>query len=145
MLQSKKEKETKEMEVKKELKECITLWKSESKNNTEYLTGFASEDPNIKLVGFFNGKKKNPNEPDIRIYVKDTEGKLGQDHSLVYRWFLVAGSSEQLRLHPRGSLRNHQKRQQIFNGHSLGSNRTGNQPRRFQKSGAEAHVLWNYH
>lgn len=79
MLQSKKEKETKEMEVKKELKECITLWKSESKSNTEYLTGFASEDPDVKLVGFFNGKKKNPNEPDIRIYVKDTEGKLGQE------------------------------------------------------------------
>ena len=79
MLQSRKEKETKEMEVKKELKECITLWKSESKNNTEYLTGFVAEDPNIKLVGFFNGKKKNPNEPDIIIYVKDTEGKLGEE------------------------------------------------------------------
>ena len=53
MLQSKKEKENKEMEGKKELRECITLWKSETKSNTEYLTGFASEDPNIWFIWIF--------------------------------------------------------------------------------------------
>ena len=74
MLQSKKtiKPEVKE-EEKKELKECLVLWLGESKNNTKYLTGFVSEDPNVKVVGFFNGNKKNPNEPDIRIYVKADE------------------------------------------------------------------------
>ena len=79
MLQSKKtiKPEVKE-EEKKELKECLVLWLGESKNNTKYLTGFVSEDPNVKVVGFFNGNKKNPNEPDIRIYVKEDD-KIGQE------------------------------------------------------------------
>ena len=80
MLQSKKTnvKEEVKEEQKKELKECLVLWKYESKNNTEYLTGVLSEDPNVKVIGFFNGNKKNPNEPDIRIYVKEDD-KIGQE------------------------------------------------------------------
>lgn len=52
------------------LKHCMTLWTKESKK-TIYVSGVCGEreDPNkFNVVGFFNGKKKNPNEPDLRIY-----------------------------------------------------------------------------
>jgi len=61
-------------EVKKELKDCMTLWLHESANNTKYLTGICA-DGIIKLVGFFNSNKENPKQPDIQIYMVDEEGK----------------------------------------------------------------------
>lgn len=71
-----KEVKTNETGVKQEfnLKEAFVLWKNESKNKTEYLRGFTS-DKKVKLVGFFNTNKKNPKEPDVRVYVTDNEGK----------------------------------------------------------------------
>lgn len=68
----------KEKEVKKEfnLKEAFALWKHISKAEEGYLTGYAQDgDSKIKLIGFFNTKKNNPKEPDIRIYSVNEEGK----------------------------------------------------------------------
>ena len=42
-------------------------------NNVEYFTG--KTDGGERLVGFFNGKKQNPKEPDVRIYKVDSECK----------------------------------------------------------------------
>lgn len=63
-----------ETEVKEfNLQEAFVLWRNKSKNGTDYLRG--QDLHNNKLVGFFNTKKKNPKEPDIRI----CEVTMGED------------------------------------------------------------------
>lgn len=62
-------------ETKKDLKEAFVLWKNKG-TNSEYLSGFTTFDENkkVKLIGFINSTKKNPNEPDFRIYYTDEKG-----------------------------------------------------------------------
>ena len=55
-------------EKREELRECLVLWKNVSKNNVEYLKGYISNEEHKEIVGYFNTNKKNPKEPDIRIY-----------------------------------------------------------------------------
>lgn len=73
----KEEVKVNESEVKKEfnLDEAFVLWKNESKSGKSYLRGKDLHDN--KLVGFFNTKKKNPKEPDVRVceVEVDSEGK----------------------------------------------------------------------
>lgn len=57
---------------KKQLEEAFVLWKNTAKSGLEYLTGKDLNDK--KLVAFFNTKKENPKEPDIRIYNTDEKG-----------------------------------------------------------------------
>lgn len=85
-----KVKETKKVEVKKEeekkefnLKECFVLWKSKAKSGLDYLTGKTPE--GIKLVAYYNTKKENPKEPDVRVYALDEEGKM-QDEAVATLW-----------------------------------------------------------
>ena len=60
------------VEEKKQLEEAFVLWKNKAKSGLDYLSG---KDLNgNKLVGFFNTKKENPKEPDIRIYNTDEKG-----------------------------------------------------------------------
>lgn len=61
---------TNESEVKKELKECLALWKTKAKTGLDYLTGKTSDKESSKLVAYYNSNKKNPNEPDVRVYAK---------------------------------------------------------------------------
>ena len=78
----------KEKEIKKEeqkLEEAFVLWKHESNNGICYLSGNTSgENAVLKLVGFFNNHKKNPKEPDVRIYTEDENGK--QDKEICSLW-----------------------------------------------------------
>ena len=79
----------KEKEIKKEetkLEEAFVLWKHESKNGVSYLSGNTPSDKgaSLSLIGFFNTKKKNPKEPDVRIYSQDDEGK--QDKEVCSLW-----------------------------------------------------------
>ena len=60
-------------ENKQELRECFVLWKKVSKNNVEYLSGYVKN--GCDIVGFFNTNKKNPKEPDIRIYCENEKEK----------------------------------------------------------------------
>jgi uncharacterized protein (DUF736 family) len=62
-------------EEKKEfdLKEAFVLWKNVSKSGKEYLAGFVNNEEKTKLKGFFNTDKKNPKEPDIRVYTEVNE------------------------------------------------------------------------
>lgn len=64
--------ETKELpktEVETNLKELFVLWKQTSRNGLEYLSGKTSEIENpTKLISYFNTNKRNPKEPDIRVY-----------------------------------------------------------------------------
>lgn len=56
------------VEKENNLRESFVLWKNVSKNNVEYLKGYTCGENWIKIVGYFNTNKKNPKEPDIRIY-----------------------------------------------------------------------------
>lgn len=80
MKTAKKEtKTTTKKEVKQEvqLKEAFVLWKKTAKSGKDYLNGFfVNEDGNKEyLTGFFNTNKKNPKEPDIRVYTSVAEGE----------------------------------------------------------------------
>ena len=68
------------------LKESFVLWKNISAKQNEYLSGTTTDDPKqiFKLVGYFNTNKKNPKEPDIRIYSLNDEGK--QDSEVCDLW-----------------------------------------------------------
>lgn len=74
----------KKEEVKQEVKlaEAFALWKNTSKAGTEYLKGYDLH--KNKLVGFFNGNKKNPKEPDVRVYSIDAEGN--QEKEVASLW-----------------------------------------------------------
>lgn len=81
---------TKENEKKgSELVESFSLWLNKSKAGNDYLTGKLNEKLGSgKLVGYFNTNKKNPKEPDIRIYTLDAEGK--QDKEIADLWDSVS-------------------------------------------------------
>lgn len=76
-----KQEEPKEVQ-KKKLTEAFALWRNESKSGVKYLKG--ADLHKNKLVGFFNTNKKNPKEPDVRIYSVDSEGK--QDKEVASLW-----------------------------------------------------------
>lgn len=77
MIKAKKEvKEEVKIEEKKEefnLEEAFVLWKHTAKSGVEYLSGNTKD--KIQLMGFFNKNKKNPKEPDVRVYTLDENGK----------------------------------------------------------------------
>lgn len=77
MIKAKKEvKEEVKKEEKKEefnLEEAFVLWKHTGKSGVEYLSGNTKD--KIQLMGFFNKNKKNPKEPDVRVYTLDENGK----------------------------------------------------------------------
>lgn len=58
--------------------QILALWKQTSKKGDSFLS---SKD----YVGFYNSNKKNPKEPDMRIYKKDADGKVGKE-SLLDLW-----------------------------------------------------------
>ena len=56
----------------------VKLWKQKSKDGTKtYLSSKTH-------IAFYNTKKKNPNEPDLRIYIKTAEGKKGEDYASIW-------------------------------------------------------------
>ena len=76
MIKAKKEvKEIKETEKKEEtnLEEAFVMWKHKAKSGVDYLSGNTKD--KIQLMGFFNKNKKNPKEPDVRVYTLDENGK----------------------------------------------------------------------
>lgn len=71
----------KTQETKREftLKEFFALWRNEPKDQAKpvYFTGkITSEEYEFsKLIAFQNGKKKNPKEPDLRVYLVNEAGE----------------------------------------------------------------------
>lgn len=65
-----------------QLKEVCALWKREG-GKTSYYTGVLKEDEK-HIVAFYNLDKKNPKEPDLRVYqqVKKGEKLQGEIMSL---------------------------------------------------------------
>ena len=67
--------ETKEVKQELTLKEAFVLWRNKSEKGNDYLSGFTSGEEQTKLVGFFNTSKKNPKEPDVRVYTQTEKGE----------------------------------------------------------------------
>lgn len=78
--------EIKERENETSLQEGFVLWKVKSKSGIDYLSGNLKikENEYVRIIGYFNGEKKNPNEPDIRIFSLDPEGN--QDKEICSLW-----------------------------------------------------------
>lgn len=74
----------KKEEVKQEVKltEAFVLWKNKAKSGLDYFKGMDLN--KVKLVAFYNSTKKNPKEPDVRIYTVNAEGK--QDKEVASLW-----------------------------------------------------------
>lgn len=66
-------------EGKRELVELFAMWKEQSKAGKSYFTGKFN---GVSIRGFYNTKKKNPNEPDLRIYDVEGEGELAKEETL---------------------------------------------------------------
>lgn len=63
--------ETKEVVNDFNLTEAFVLWKRKAKSGNDYLSGYVRKGDDVTyLVGYFNSNKKNPKEPDIRVYVQ---------------------------------------------------------------------------
>ena len=60
-----------------EMQQIFAMWKREGKKGTPYFTGVTKD--GTELRGFYNTKKKNLNEPDLRIYALDMQGNLEKD------------------------------------------------------------------
>lgn len=96
----------KKVEKGNELVESFVLWCNTSKAGNEYLTGILNEELGKgKIIGYFNTNKKNPKEPDIRIYTLDTENKNNKEIANLWdsisktgNEYLTGTSDEQERL-----------------------------------------------
>jgi uncharacterized protein (DUF736 family) len=64
---------------KKEFKltQVFAMWKRQSKNGNTFFSG--KDEEGKKIRGFYNTKKQNPKEPDIRIYHVAEGGKLEKE------------------------------------------------------------------
>lgn len=85
----------KKEEVKKSefnLKECFILWKNKAKSGLDYLSGKTVDETQVKLIAYYNTNKKNPNEPDIRVYSKNEEGK--KDIEVASLWETIGRSDK---------------------------------------------------
>ena len=73
-------KENKNVKKEEGLQEAFVLWLHKSKAEKEYLSGQMNEKfGNTRLVGYFNTMKKNPKEPDIRVYTLNSDGKQDKE------------------------------------------------------------------
>lgn len=61
--------------TKSNLTEVFALWEANGKSDKTYYTGKTSGNDPIRLVGFINEVKKNPNQPDIQVYEQAEKGK----------------------------------------------------------------------
>lgn len=69
------------------MKEVFTMWLKKNDKGNQYLSGKTPD--GLRLVGFFNGKKKNPKEPDVRIYEVDADGKR-KEEELTSLWVNIS-------------------------------------------------------
>jgi uncharacterized protein (DUF736 family) len=71
------------------MQDIFALWKKTSKNGNTYFDGKSKE--GLYLRGFFNTNKKNPKEPDLRVYVSDENKELSKE-PLISMWCNVSKS-----------------------------------------------------
>lgn len=66
---------TNNTEKSKKLEQAFALWKHKAKSGSAYFTGGTRENP---IIAYYNTKKKNPKEPDLRVY-KLIENEIGDE------------------------------------------------------------------
>ena len=64
--------------TKEQLKEAFALWENK-KGDSIYYTGKTSDTKPVRVVAFINDSKKNPKEPDIRVYEQVEKGQKKPD------------------------------------------------------------------
>lgn len=75
------------------LEQVFALWRQKTKDGKKtYFSGKIGEE---YLTGFYNTKKQNPKEPDIRIYKRDEEGNLAKEE-FVSLWCNVTKNGKKL-------------------------------------------------
>lgn len=75
------------------LEQVFALWRQKTKDGKKtYFSGKIGEE---YLTGFYNTKKQNPKEPDIRIYKRDEEGNLSKEE-FVSLWCNVTKNGKKL-------------------------------------------------
>ena len=89
-------------EEKKQLEEAFVLWKNKAKSGLEYLSGKDLNDK--KLVAFFNTKKENPKEPDIRVYNTNDKGEMKDEVAVLWE-----NTSKDNNLYLTGSTKENEK------------------------------------
>ena len=60
--------------INSELKEAFALWEHK-KGDVTYYTGKTSGDDAISVVAFIEVSKKNPKQPDVRVYEQAAKEK----------------------------------------------------------------------
>lgn len=89
-------KEVVKEEVKKEfnLDEAFVLWRNTTKTGKHILKGHDLH--KNKLIGFFNTKKKNPKEPDVRVCeLNEVDGKEVTGKEICSLWNYVGKTGSQ--------------------------------------------------
>ena len=64
------------------MKPVFTMWIKESKGGKKYLSG--KTESGEFLTGFLNGKKKNPKEPDVRVYYSGKDGEELKEYASLW-------------------------------------------------------------
>ena len=70
--------------INKDLKEAFALWERQ-KGDIVYYTGKTSGEDSIGIVAFISTTKKNPNQPDVRVYEQAEKGE--EKKELAVLWF----------------------------------------------------------
>lgn len=63
------------------LEEVFALWKKKSKEGKTYFSGRTTVEGGepMNITAFYNTKKQNPKEPDIRVYRRDDHDNLSKE------------------------------------------------------------------
>ena len=66
-----------EKKVEFKMEQVCALWKQKSKSGNEYFSGSLSN--GVRANAFYNTDKKNPKEPDLRIYPIGEDKKMAKE------------------------------------------------------------------
>lgn len=75
------------VEEKKKQEEAFALWKKQGPNGEYYI---GKDLHNTYLIAFVNTDKKNPNEPDIRVYEQTEKGSKEKKKEVCTLWVNVS-------------------------------------------------------
>ena len=73
-----------------DLEQAFAMWKNKSKDGKTYFSGKYQDG---RIIGFANGMKKNPKEPDVRIYEIDEQGNMKKEE-LTSLWVNVSKNNK---------------------------------------------------
>ena len=74
---------SKNTNINKDLKEAFALWERK-KGDIVYYSGKTSGDDSISIVAFTSKAKKNPAQPDVRVYEQAEKGEEKQELAVLW-------------------------------------------------------------